>query len=261
MRAWPRISVVTPSYNQGQFLETTIRSVLLQDYPNLEYIVMDGGSTDGSVDIIRKYSHWLTHWESKPDKGQTNALNLGFRHATGDILAYLNSDDLLLGNAIAQAVDFFAQNPEIDVLYGNRILIDEQDKRVGDWILHGHDDEVLSYADYIPQETMFWRKRIWDKVGASFDESFNFAMDWDIILRFRESGARFAHIPSFLGGFRIHSAQKTSSIINELGEQEMQRLRTRELGHPPTDMEIRSNTIPFLAKHTPAHLKHRKRYN
>jgi hypothetical protein len=145
--------------------------------------------------------------------------------------------------------DFFNRHPDVDVVYGNRLLIDENDRQIGRWILPGHDGKVLSWADYIPQETLFWRRRIWDKVGGKIDESFRFAMDWDLLIRFRDAGAKFAHIPQFLGAFRIHEHQKTSASINEIGHQEMERIRERILGYVPHHKEIRRAILPYLVRH------------
>jgi len=245
----PKVSIVTPSFRQGDFIERTIRSVLDQQYPNLEYFVQDGGSTDNTVPVLKRYESKLSGWVSGKDGGQSQAINLGFAHTTGDIMAWLNSDDLLLPGSIAIVIDYFNKHPEVDVVYGNRLLIDENDMEIGRWLLPGHDSDVLSWVDYIPQETMFWRRRLWDKVGGKVDDSFRFAMDWDLLVRFREAGARFAHIPHFLGGFRIHEQQKTSATINEIGHQEMDRIRERWLGRVPSRKEIRKKILPFMLKH------------
>lgn len=210
----PVISIVTPSYNQAVFLERTMHSVLDQKYPRLQYIVQDGGSTDGSAQLIEQFGDQLTHWESAPDRGQASAINLGFRHATGAILAYLNSDDVLLPGSLAYVARYFTDHPEVDVIYGHRIVIDSNDGETARWIMPPHDDEILSWEDCVPQETMFWRREIWERVGARLDESFQFAMDWDLILRFREAGARFARVPRFLGAFRTQPDQKTLARLD-----------------------------------------------
>jgi GT2 family glycosyltransferase len=249
----PRISIVTPSYNQAHLIERTIRSVLDQAYPNLEYIVQDGASRDGTAEVLARFSDRLHHWESVPDRGQTDAINRGFQHASGDILAYLNSDDLLLPGALSAVARYFMAHPEIDVVYGHRILIDEQDREIGRWVLPPHDDRVLSWADYVPQETLFWRRRAWEKLGSRFDETFQFAMDWDLLLRLRDAGARFKRLPRFLGAFRIHERQKTSASISDLGMQEMSRLRQRTLGYVPEQEEIHMRVAPYLARHLVCH--------
>lgn len=246
---YPKISIVTPSFRQAGFIEKTLKSVLDQNYPNLEYFVQDGGSQDGTIEILNSYDHQLTGWESRPDSGQSQAINLGFTKASGEIMAWLNSDDILLPGSLAYVTNYFNRHPKVDVVYGHRILIDENDQQIGRWMLPQHDDEVLSWADYIPQETMFWRRRIWDKAGGQIDESFRFAMDWDLLIRFREAGARFARLPRFLGGFRIHMLQKTSAEISSTGIQEMTRIRERILGRIPTDAEIYMAMLPYLRKH------------
>jgi glycosyltransferase involved in cell wall biosynthesis len=244
----PRVSVVVPSFNQGRFLRATLDSVLAQQYPHLELIVQDGGSTDESAAILKEYSGRLAHWESARDSGQAQAINLGFRHATGDILAYLNSDDLLLPGALAFVGDFFARNPDVDAVYGHRVVIDESGMEIGRWILPEHKDEILKWADFVPQETLFWRRRIWERAGASVDERFRFAVDWDLLLRFLGQGARFERLPRFLGAFRVHEAQKTSAQMAEIGVKEIQALRERTLGRTASLWEIQHATLNYLVR-------------
>ena len=222
-----RISIVTPVYNQARFIGATIESVLHQNYRSLEYIVMDGGSVDGSTEIIERYRPSLARFETGADTGQSNAINKGIAHASGDVLAWLNSDDLLLPGAIEYVAHFFERHPDVDVVYGHRIIVDADGRAIGRWILPPHDDDVLSWADYVPQETLFWRRRIWERVGARIDESFQFAMDWDLLVRFRNAGARFSRVPRFLGAFRVHREQKTSKEIETTGAAEMDRIRLR----------------------------------
>ena len=253
----PKISVVTPSLNQGPYIEETIRSVLEQGYPNVEYIVQDGASQDETRRILERYQDRLAHWASEKDTGQSNAINRGFKHATGEILAYLNSDDILLPGALNYVAAYFEQHPEIDVVYGHRVLIDERSMEIGRWVLPQHDEEVLSWADWIPQETLFWRRSIWDKVGGAIDESFRFAMDWDLIVRFRDAGARFVRLGRFLGAFRVHPHQKTSAAIHELGVKEMNRLRERCLGKRVTDSEIARATAGYLRRSVVFHKLYR----
>lgn len=242
----PTISIVTPTFNQGQFLERTINSVLEQNYPKLEYIIQDGSSTDQTAGILELYRKSLTHCDSATDSGQANAINRGFRHATGEIMAYLNSDDLLLPGALHYVAGYFVEHPHVDVVYGHRVVIDEHDREVGRWVLPPHDHEMLSWADYVPQESLFWRGRIWEKVGGAVDESFRFAIDWDLLLRFRDAGAQFALLPRFLGAFRYHPQQKTSSQMADLGVQEMNRLRERCHGRPVSSDEIRRHIRRYL---------------
>lgn len=223
----PLVSIVVPSYNQARYLEATLHSILSQSYPNIEVIVIDGGSKDGSVTILERYSKQLKYWESVPDNGQTHAINKGFSHASGEILAWLNSDDLLLPDAVARAVACFASNDAVDVVYGDRVIIDEESWDIGVWrTWHAH-NTVLEYADFIPQETLFWTRTIWNKVGASLDEEFQFAMDWDLLLRFKAANANFQKIDAFQGAFRFHPEQKTVCAIGSVGFNEMEILRER----------------------------------
>jgi hypothetical protein len=245
----PRISIVTPSFRQAEFIERTIRSVLEQGYPALEYFVQDGGSTDGTAAILERYAPRLAGWDSRPDSGQSEAINRGFARTTGEIMAWLNSDDVLLPGCLAYVADYFVRHPRVDVVYGHRILVDENDREIGAWILPSHDDDVLSWADFVPQETMFWRRSIWEKAGGRIDESFQFAMDWDLLVRFRGAGARFARLPRFLAGFRVHAQQKTSAAITDVGFREMNLIRERELGRVPSKPEIRKALRSYMVKH------------
>ncbi len=249
LTATPKISIVTPSFQQGDFIERTIRSVLEQSYPNLDYYIQDGGSKDNTVNVLKRYETQIMGWISENDSGQSQAINLGFSKTTGEIMAWLNSDDLIFPGTLFTVADYFNNHPDVDVVYGDRLLIDENDMEIGRWIMPGHDSDVLSWVDFIPQETLFWRRRIWDKAGGQVDESFRFAMDWDLLVRFRDAGATFAHIPQFLGAFRIHDHQKTSASINEIGHQEMDRIRQRVQGRIPNSKEIRKAILPFLFKH------------
>jgi glycosyltransferase involved in cell wall biosynthesis len=243
------VSIVTPSFNYGGFLERTIRSVLEQQYPHLQYIIQDGLSSDETPGVLAKYRTELAHCESVADHGQAQALNLGFQHATGEIMAYLNADDLLLPGTIHYVADYFAQNEAVDVVYGHRIIIDEHDAEIGRWILPPHDNAVLSWADYIPQESLFWRRRIWERSGAAMDETYQFALDWDLILRFRAARARFVRLPRFLGAFRYHPRQKTIAQMASKGIPEMQRIRERCQGKPVKDIETAHHIAGYLARH------------
>ncbi len=254
---YPSVSIVTPSYQQGNFIEKTILSVLNQKYPQLEFFVQDGASTDQTVKILRRYEGLLSGWQSKADSGQSQAINRGFAKTNGEIMAWLNSDDLLLPNALATVASYFDRHPDVDVVYGNRLLIDDKGWEIGRWMLPRHDNAILSWVDYVPQETLFWRREIWDKAGGSVDESFGFAMDWDLLIRFREAGAKFAHLPVFLGAFRVHELQKTSSNISDLGYKEMNLIRERALGWKPDQAAVRRAIMPFLLKHLAVDMQYR----
>ena len=244
----PRISVVVPSLNQADFLGRTLSSLEGQHYPNLEILVVDGGSEDGSRDGIRAQEKKLAWWCSEPDQGQANAVNKGFVHSSGEILAWLNSDDMLAPGALFRVGSFFLDNPATDVVYSHRILVDEHDREVGRWILPPHNGNILPWADYVPQETLFWRRSMWDMAGGGLDESFSFAMDWDLLLRFRAAGAVMKRLPCFLGLFRLHPGQKTQAAMAEIGEGEMARLRKRELGHVPSRARMAVRLAPYLIR-------------
>jgi glycosyltransferase involved in cell wall biosynthesis len=252
----PAVSLVTPSFGQGRFLERTILSVLAQDYPALEYFVQDGGSDDETADVLKRHEKSLAGWAMESDSGQSQAINRAFARTRGDIMAWLNSDDLLLPGALRSVGRFFHQHPEVDVVYGDRLLIDENDREVGRWVLPGHDGALLSWLDCIPQETVFWRRRIWDRTGGQVDESFRFAMDWDLLLRFRAAGAVFAHLPRFLGAFRVHESQKTNAAIAAVGLEEMNVLRKRALGRVPGRLEFLRAIAPYISRHMIADWKY-----
>lgn len=231
MKELPGICVVTPTRNQAGFIEKTICSVLDQNYPDLDYRVQDGASTDATISILRKYEGRLK-WFSQRDKGQAHAINLGFGGTDASIMAYLNSDDLLMPGVLHFVADYFARHPEVDVLYGDRLVIDQEGRQIGEWIMPPHDRHELRYADYVPQETLFWRRAIWEKAGGEMDESFQFALDWDLLLRFQRAGAKIRHVPFFLGCFTLHEAQKTNALMAKAGEPEMAKLRARECDGP-----------------------------
>lgn len=245
----PSISIVTPSFNQGHVLEQTIRSVLDQGYPALEYVVQDGGSTDSSVDILRRYAPQLSSWDSAPDGGQAAAINLGMRRTSGEIMAYLNSDDMLLPGSLAYVAEYFQNHPEVDVVYGHRILIDEDGREIGRWVLPPHDDHAIAFSDFIPQETLFWRRRAWDRIGAHIDESLRFALDWDLILRFREAGLVFRRLPRFIGAFRVWPDQKSLSSWLPWGRRESERLTARTLGSTPSRSTTRREIRRYVRHH------------
>jgi glycosyltransferase involved in cell wall biosynthesis len=180
---WPRVSIITPSYNQSQFLEKTIRSVLLQEYPNLDYWLIDGGSTDGSVEIIKKYERWLSGWVSEKDNGQSDAINKGFLRSTGDILAWLNSDDCYLQGCIWTTVKEFSEQPLAGMIYSNVEIIDENDRYLNlfPWRCYNFDDQ-LTQKMTIPQPAVFWRREVMDRVGL-LRPDLHYAMDYEYWIR------------------------------------------------------------------------------
>jgi glycosyltransferase involved in cell wall biosynthesis len=234
------VTVVTPSFHQAKYLEATIRSVLSQEGVRLDYIVRDGGSTDGSVEILGQYASRFKSWKSEGDRGQADAVGRGFEAAEcgpEDVMAFLNSDDLLMPGAVRFVAGYFARHPEADVVFGHRVLVDEAGREVGRWFTPRLSCFDLRIHDFVPQETLFWRKRIWDKVGG-IDGRFQFSADWDLLLRFAEAGARFRRLPWFLGLFRRHPAQKTATQATETGLRERDALRLRSLGRTPKASEV-----------------------
>lgn len=230
---YPSISIVTPTFNQGQFIERTIRSVLDQAYPALDYAVYDGVSTDNTVEVLKALSNeYDFKWKSEPDAGQADAINKAFAMVDGEIMGWLNSDDLLMPRALLFVGSFFDQHPEIDVIYGHRLLINENDLEIGRWITPPYHPEAPTYFDYVPQETLFWRRSIWEKAGGKLNVDFHFALDWDLLQRFRAAGARIVRVPRFLGCFRVHPEQKTSAKMVDVGKTEMSWLRPDFAANP-----------------------------
>lgn len=220
MTMYLKISVVTPSFNQGHFLEETILSVINQNYPNLEYIIIDGGSTDSSLDIIHKYGHYLTYWASERDSGQSNAINKGFARSTGDILGWLNSDDILLPNALNRINEAFSADPSIKVVTGFRKAYDSASRFLYNVFYGIPNSETLRYVCNVAQETTYWQREVWETVGY-LDESLDYAMDYDYWQRMLRVGFSFHILPYYLGGFRLHADSKGSTMndirIHELG--------------------------------------------
>jgi glycosyltransferase involved in cell wall biosynthesis len=208
----PKVSIITPSFNQGQFLEASIRSVLEQDYPNIEYILVDGGSKDESVDIIKKYQARLAWWVSEKDKGHADALNKGFSQATGEILAWLNSDDIYFPTAVSEAVSILKSHPEVGMVYGDADLIDDSGTNVGQFASKqtGY-RQMLRGSVHIPQATTFFRADLWRQVG-SLDLSLFFSFDYDFWVRLAKV-SQLLYVPKRWAKFRIHGAGKT--IVND----------------------------------------------
>ena len=186
---YPKISIVTPSFNQARFLEETILSVVNQGYPNLEYFVMDGGSTDGSDEIIKKYASQLTYWESKPDRGQSHAINKGFKMATGELVAWLNSDDLLTPNALQEVAEVWQQDQRLGFIHGISELINENGNSLDKFFGSDFDliENLTSSQNTVAQQSTFISRRCLENINF-LDESLHMSMDWDLWLRL---GARF----------------------------------------------------------------------
>ena len=218
----PTISIVTPSYNQGRFLEDCLLSVLDQGYPNLEYVVMDGGSTDESVEVIHKYEERLSAWVSEPDRGQYDAINEGFAKTSGEVMGWLNSDDRFMPGALSVVGEVFAQLPEVEwITTAYPVALDEAGRAIEcrsvpayhrDAFLRGRNLAApgLVHTGFIQQESTFWRRSLWERTGGHLDTSISLAADFELWARFFRHTDLYA-VQALLGAFRRHGAQKTAS--------------------------------------------------
>jgi glycosyltransferase involved in cell wall biosynthesis len=205
---WRKVSIVTPSFNQGPFIEETIRSVLLQGYPNLEYIIIDGGSTDGTVEILRRYEPWLTYWVSEPDRGQSHAINKGWAHATGDWLGWLNSDDIYLPGVFQRVMDAVVTDPTLDLVYGDVEYVNQDGShRAVKYSAPFGLRAMALRSGLIHTPSVFWQRRLNDLAGA-LEERYHFSMDNDFWLRVAPH-ARCVYLPGAMGTFRRHDDSKT----------------------------------------------------
>ena len=222
------ISVVTPSYNQAPYIEQTIQSVLSQDYPQIEYLIVDGGSTDETVTIIKKYESRLAWWTSEKDDGQTDAINKGFARAKGDILAWINSDDTYEPGAVAAAANYLQNHPEVGMVYADCNYINESGRVIGKFNAAQTDYRRLRRGyTRIPQQTMFFRAEFWKQVGP-LDPSFYFAMDYDLWTRIAARTA-IKYVSQTWANFRLHSSGKTI-LADELCWPEMMKVHYRDGG-------------------------------
>jgi len=224
----PLVSIVTPSFNQARYLEATIQSVLSQNYPHLEYIIVDGGSTDGSIDIIKRYESKLAWWVSEKDKGQTDAINKGFAHAKGDFFAWLNSDDTYEPSTLSSAVKFLQTHPEVGLVYGDAHYINEDGRVIGRFPAAQTDLVRLRRGQvHIPQQAAFFRADLWHVVGP-LDPSFYFAMDYDLWVRLAMH-SQVKYVPQTWANFRLHTSGKTISADDRCWP-EMLRVHYRDGG-------------------------------
>lgn len=215
----PLVSIVTPSYNQAQFLERTILSVLEQDYPNLEYIIIDGGSTDGSVDIIRKYEDRLAYWVSEPDRGQADAINKGWRLCKGEIIAYLNSDDTLEPGTVPRAVEALQEHPEADFVFGSCNLVDREGKVLR--VMHPapFDLRRLVFGNCFCQQTVFLQSQVLDRIGV-LDTQLHLVLDYEYWFRAGLHGLTFLRVPPPpLANFRQWAEAKSWSQYEKYAQE------------------------------------------
>lgn len=229
-----KFSIIIPSYNQGSFIEQTLLSVIQQDYKNYELIVIDGGSLDGTVEIIRKYDKYLTYWVSEPDKGQSEAIQKGFSRASGEILCWLNSDDVFMPGTLRSVNQAFIKS-SADVVYGNKFLIDENGAIVSYRLVTPFlplfiRDAYLCGGFGIYQPASFWTRALYMRCGG-IDQSLRFCMDNDLFNKFVLSAAKFTFLDRFLAGFRIHCASKTATL-NHIAEAERKLLTAKYVTGP-----------------------------
>lgn len=219
---WPRVSIVTPSYNQAPFIEETIRSVLLQGYPDLEYIIIDGGSSDSSIDIIRRYEPWLAYWVSESDRGQAHAINKGFERATGEIVAWLNSDDLYEPGVLRTISSLFHAHPDIPLIHGDITIITTDGTATGYGATSSSLNKLVNWLEDggLAQPAVFWRRSLMNRVG-SLRTDLRFIMDYEFFLRARRL-FEFVHVPESLARFRVHPASKTSNLELVRAQEHMQ---------------------------------------
>lgn len=207
----PKVSIITPSFNQAQFLEKTIKSVLGQNYSNMEYIIVDGGSSDDSISVIRRFGDQLAYWVSEKDNGQSHAINKGLSKATGEIVGWINSDDIYYPGALSSAVRFFEHHPEVDVIFSDYNFIDHSDHviRTRKEIPFDFDTYLWTKRCYHANCAGFFRKRCFDTFGG-LREDLHFGMDYELYLRFAKNGCKFMHVREVWGAYRVHHESKTT---------------------------------------------------
>lgn len=220
MKTSPKISVITPSFNQGLYLEDSILSVIKQEYPSLEYIIVDGGSQDSSVEIIKKYEKHLSSWVSENDHGQTDAINKGIKCTSGEIIGWLNSDDVYVGQCLDHAREYFERNPDVDVVFSDYFFIDEAGR-----IVKFRKEIPFHYNVYLWTEDCyhancagFFRRRVFDTLGK-LDDRLTYGMDYEFYMRCAKAGFTFGHIRECWGAYRLHGQSKSVSRYGRMVEE------------------------------------------
>jgi glycosyltransferase involved in cell wall biosynthesis len=243
-----KISIVTPSFNQARYLERTIHSVLDQDYSNIEYIIIDGGSTDGSVDIIKKYASKLAYWVSEPDTGQANAINKGLRLTTGEWVAWQNSDDIFYPGALSQFAKACEGETGLDLMIGNMNLIDENDGllRHMKYVTPSY-RSLLAEGMVLTNQAAFWRRDLHAKIGF-MDESLDCGFDYEWFLRVLGKCGRAKHVNRTWGGLRMHADTKTSNLQSVFSTDYARILSGREISSPVKKMYQLRRLILTLAQ-------------
>lgn len=239
----PKISIVTPSYNQGQFIESAIKSVLGQGYPNFEHIILDNCSTDETIAILKKYPHLI--WRSQSDRGQSDALNQGFRLSKGDIVGWLNADDRYLPGCFERTSEAFSQHPEADIVYGDYYWIDEREHIIQSRRELDFDLFILKYLHvlYIPSTSTFFKQRIFQEENF-LDTSLKYSMDYEFFLRLANKKYKFVHIDRYLASFRWHKDNKSSiAAVEQLREKDRALLR-----HDRFLQQLNPHTLPLTRK-------------
>jgi glycosyltransferase involved in cell wall biosynthesis len=241
---WPCISVVTPSYNQGQFIEETIRSVLLQNYPNIECIIIDGGSTDNTLEIIERYQQYITYWVSEPDNGQSDALNKGFRKATGQLIGWQNSDDFYHPDAFSKAAETFLVAPNIDLIYGCTDNINAEGEFIRKYPVSAFDIcEMIPYLNMCNQ-SMFFSNKIFQE-NNFIDESFHHAMDLEFLIRIALKGYEFHFHSDIIGYYRVHDNSK-GSVQNDVSLKDSLRIYRYISQYPNVKDNIKNKAMSSI---------------
>lgn len=236
----PKIAIITPSYNQGRFIEETIQSVLAQDGVSVDYLVIDGGSKDETVPLLKKYQNRL-QWVSEKDKGQADAVNKGLQLAKTELIGWLNSDDIYYPHALKRVCDFFDKNPDIDVVYGKAAQIDEKGVKLSeDYETESWNLERLKIRCFLSQPAVFFRRSVIEKYGL-LNPDLHLCLDYEYWLRLAMHGAKFAHLPEVLAGARIYAETKSSRYFLEAHREAIQMLK-KALGYIPADWIVNYST-------------------